>query len=73
LIQYLADYGINAVFHYVPLHSSAAGKALGEFIGEDRYTTRESERLIRLPMYYALKNEEVEYVTDVIQNFYENR
>jgi dTDP-4-amino-4,6-dideoxygalactose transaminase len=70
LINYLADHDIKAVFHYVPLHSSVAGKKYGNFVGEDRYTTKESERLLRLPMFYALKEEEVRYVADVIRRFY---
>lgn len=70
LIQYLNDNGINAVFHYVPLHTSIAGRKYGEFIGEDLNTTKESERLVRLPMFYALKEEEVTYVVDKIKNFY---
>lgn len=72
LIAYLAEHDIKAVFHYVPLHTSKAGIKFGEFIGEDRYTTKESERLVRLPMFYALKNNEAEYVADVIRKFYEN-
>ncbi len=73
LIQYMAEMGIKAVFHYVPLHSSAAGRRYGEFVGEDRYTTKESERLVRLPMFYALKEDEVVYVADKIRNFYAGR
>ncbi len=70
LIKYLNDNGIKAVFHYVPLHTSEAGKKYGEFVGEDRNTTRESNRLVRLPMFYALKDEEVRYVADKIKAFY---
>lgn len=70
LIRYLAERGIHAVFHYIPLHSSAAGIKYGEFAGEDRYTTKESERLLRLPMFNLLKKEEVEYVVDAISKFY---
>jgi dTDP-4-amino-4,6-dideoxygalactose transaminase len=70
LIKYLGDHDINAVFHYVPLHSSVAGKKYGSFVGEDRYTTRESDRLVRLPMFYALKEEEVKQVVDQIKKFY---
>ena len=72
LIAYLAEYDIKAVFHYVPLHTSKAGMKFGEFVGEDRYTTKESERLVRLPMFYALKNEEAEYVADVVKKFYKS-
>ena len=54
VIDELKQQGIYTVFHYIPLHSALAGKSFGEFIGEDRYTTKESERLLRLPMYYDL-------------------
>ena len=70
LIFYLKGKQINSVFHYIPLHSSPAGKKLGVFHGEDKYTTRESERLLRLPMYYGLGKENIECVTESIKNFY---
>lgn len=70
LIAYLKEYGIGAVFHYIPLHSSPAGKQFGRFYGEDRYTTRESERLLRLPMYYGLKNEDIHLVVSTIKNYF---
>lgn len=70
LIQYLREHKIHAVFHYIPLHSSPAGKQYGEFYGEDRYTTKESQRLLRLPMYYNLRTEQVDYIVDTIQKFY---
>ena len=70
LIFYLKGKLINSVFHYIPLHSSPAGKKLGVFHGEDKYTTRESERLLRLPMYYGLGKENIECVTESIKNFY---
>lgn len=68
-IQYMRDNGICTVFHYVPLHSSSAGKRFGRFHGEDRYTTKESERLVRLPMFYNLDMEQVRYVTDTILKY----
>lgn len=58
--------GIQCVFHYVPLHSAPAGLQFGRFDGEDVYTTKESERLMRLPMYYSLSMEDVKYVTDCL-------
>ena len=70
LIQALRDQGILAVFHYIPLHSSPAGRKFGRFHGEDRYTTKESERLLRLPMYYSLTEENVNDVVSVIEEFY---
>ena len=71
LIQFLKENGIQAVFHYIPLHSAPAGKQFGRFHGEDVYTTRESERLARLPMYYGLKEEQVQYIADKIVEFYQ--
>lgn len=70
LIQYLKEQGIQAVFHYIPLHSAPAGKKYGEFRGEDVYTTSESERLMRLPLYYGLKNNEVAYIIEKVKEFY---
>lgn len=71
LISYLKEQGISTVFHYVPLHSAPAGLKYGRFHGEDRYTTRESERLLRLPMYYKLSQEEREKVVDAIYKFFQ--
>lgn len=71
LIQYLRENGVYAVFHYVPLHTSIAGRKYGSFVGEDRYTTVESERLLRLPMFYSLEPAAVEQVINVIYQFYE--
>lgn len=72
LISYLRSNGVNAVFHYVPLHSADGGLKFGRFYGEDKYTTRESERLLRLPLHYNLKKEEVGFVSDLIKSFYQN-
>jgi dTDP-4-amino-4,6-dideoxygalactose transaminase len=63
-IQYLKDNGIVAVFHYIPLHSAPAGLKFGRFHGEDVYTTRESDRLVRLPLYYGLTEEDQRHVID---------
>lgn len=70
LIQYLKKKEILTVFHYIPLHSAPAGKRYGSFHGEDCFTTRESERLLRLPMYFGLKKEQITYITDCIKEFY---
>lgn len=70
LIAYLKENGVLSVFHYIPLHGAPAGKTYGRFHGEDRYTTKESERLVRLPMYYNLKEEDVAYAIDLIHKFY---
>lgn len=71
LIAFLKENGIGAVFHYIPLHSSPAGQQFGRFYGEDKYTTKESERLLRLPMYYGLEKKDIEYVVSKIKEFYE--
>ena len=71
LIAFLKGNGIGASFHYIPLHLSPAGKQFGRFHGEDKYTTKESERLLRLPMYYGLGKKEIEYISEIIKNFYE--
>lgn len=70
LIKFLKEREIGTAFHYIPLHSAPAGEKYGRFHGEDKYTTRESERLLRLPMYYGLKKEEVAYVCEQIHEFY---
>jgi len=70
LIEYLKKREILSVFHYIPLHSAPAGKRYGEFRGEDIFTTKESERLLRLPMYYGLEDEQIQYITDCIKEFY---
>jgi len=73
LIAFLKENGVLSVFHYIPLHSAPAGIKYGRFSGEDKYTTVESERLCRLPMYYGLKAEQVEYITEKIREFYSCR
>ncbi len=70
LITFLKEREIAAVFHYVPLHSAPAGLRYGRFHGEDRYTTKESERLLRLPMYYNLTASDQQKVIDSIHDFY---
>lgn len=70
LIAFLKEQGIQTVFHYIPLHTAPAGQKFGRFFGEDRYTTKESERLLRLPLYYGLKEEQVVYVGEKIKEFY---
>ena len=73
LINFLKENGILAVFHYIPLHTAPAGLKYGRFHGEDRYTTKESERLCRLPLYYGLKAEEVDLIISKVKEFYANR
>ena len=69
-IDHLKENGIMSVFHYIPLHTAPAGLKFGRFHGEDKYTTRESERLARLPMYYGLKEEQVDYICEKVKGFY---
>ncbi len=70
LLNFLKANGVWSVFHYVPLHSAPAGMKFGVFHGEDVYTTRESERLFRLPMYYTLTESDVNYVVSKVKEFY---
>ena len=70
LISFLKQRDILAVFHYVPLHSAPAGLRFGRFAGEDRYTTAESDRLVRLPMYYKLTVEDQNRVIKAVRDFY---
>ena len=70
LIQYLKSRSIKSAFHYVPLHSSPAGKLFGRFHGEDKYTTIESERLLRLPLFYDLK--EIDQVIDSVKQYFQD-
>lgn len=67
---YLRENGIQAVFHYIPLHSAPEGEKVGRFVGEDKYTTNGYERLLRLPMYYKLPKENIITVCNKIKEFY---
>ena len=70
LIAWLRECGVQAVFHYIPLHSAPAGEEYGCFSGEDRFTTRESERLVRLPLYYDLTSSDIDCVVQSVLSFY---
>ena len=70
LIDFMKKNDVLTVFHYIPLHSAPAGQKFGRFHGEDRYTTKESERLLRLPMFYHLKEAEVDYIAGKVKEFY---
>ncbi len=71
LISFLKAREISAVFHYIPLHSSIAGKKFGIFYGNDTWTTLESERILRLPLWYGIDEESIKRVTDSIFEFYD--
>ena len=70
MIAYLKEHDIYSMFHYVPLHSAEAGLKFGRFAGKDVYTTKESNRLTRLPMYYGLTEEEVNTVVETVKGFW---
>ena len=70
LIAFLKEAEINAVFHYIPLHSAPAGRKYGTFWGEDKYTTLESEKLLRLPLYYKLNEKDIVFIVEQIERFY---
>lgn len=71
-ITYMKQNGVGCVFHYVPLHSAPAGLKFGHFNGEDKYTTKESDRLVRLPMYYGLSKEDCSKVIDTVKEYLMN-
>lgn len=73
LINHLKSNDILAVFHYVPLHSAPAGIKYGRFNGTDEYTTKESDRLVRLPMYYKLTAQQTDYICDKVIDYYKNK
>lgn len=69
-IKYMKENEIGCVFHYIPLHSAPAGRKYGRFVGEDQYTTKESERLVRLPLYYNIDERDIERVIDAVRRFW---
>ena len=70
-IAHMRERGVQCVFHYIPLHSAPAGLRFGEFVGEDRYTTAESERLVRLPLYYGMAEEDRALVIEAALEYLE--
>jgi dTDP-4-amino-4,6-dideoxygalactose transaminase len=70
LLEFLKNNNITAVFHYIPLHSATAGLKYGRFKGEDRFTRKESERLIRLPMYYRLSSDNISKICQTINDYF---
>ena len=71
-INYMKTHGVMCVFHYVPLHSAPAGLKFGRFAGEDVYTTKESERLVRLPMYYGMEANDLKFIIRTVMAFFNN-
>lgn len=69
-IDFMKQNGICSVFHYIPLHSSPAGMRFGRFHGEDKYTTKESERLVRLPLYYHMESKDLKYIIQKVKDFF---
>lgn len=69
-ISFMKQNGISCVFHYVPLHSAPAGIKFGRFDGNDNYTTKESDRLVRLPLYYKLTQEDIDYIISKVNEFF---
>lgn len=69
-IAFLKERDVQASFHYVPLHSAPAGRKFGRFVGDDEYTTRESDRLVRLPLYYQMASDDVEKVIKAVSDFF---
>ena len=69
-IAYLKECNVQSVFHYIPLHSAPAGLKFGRFSGEDAYTTKESERLARLPMYYGLSRTDLQTIVATVEGFF---
>jgi len=70
LIKYLKTNNIMAIFHYIPLHTSAAGRKYGIFNDEDKYTTKESEKIVRLPLYYEICHDEIRHIASIIYNYF---
>lgn len=69
-IDYMKEADVLTVFHYVPLHSAPAGRRFGRFHGEDVYTTAESDRLVRLPMYYGLTSQDRDLIIEAVKSFF---
>lgn len=72
-INYMRKKGVGCVFHYIPLHSAPAGLKFGRFNGCDIFTTKESERLVRLPMYYGLNEQDIEAVISAVKDYFNNK
>ena len=71
MMKHLKENGIASVFHYIPLHSSPAGEKYGVFSGKDEYTTKDSERLLRLPLHFNMTDDDIQTVIQGVISFYE--
>ena len=71
-IKFMKDAGVMCVFHYVPLHSAPAGLKFGRFHGEDAFTTCESDKLVRLPLYYKLSKDDQYFIISKVKEFFLN-
>ena len=71
-IAHMRECGVQCVFHYIPLHSAPAGRKFGEFVGEDRFTTAESERLVRLPLYYGMSVHDRDTVVEAALDYFQS-
>ena len=69
-ISFMKEHGIGCVFHYIPLHSALAGVKFGRFYGDDKFTTKYSERLVRLPLWYGMTAADVETVISTMKKFW---
>ncbi len=70
IVDYLSSKGISASFHYIPLHSSIGGLKYGRFYGEDKYTTKESLKILRLPLFYNMKLIELELIIKFLKQYF---
>jgi dTDP-4-amino-4,6-dideoxygalactose transaminase len=73
VLNHFKKHDILSVFHYVPLHSAPAGKKYGRFFGNDIFTTSESEKLIRLPMYFGIKKDEFMFIVNQLNNYFKDK
>lgn len=69
-IDFMKQNDVLCVFHYVPLHSAPAGLKYGRFFGEDKFTTAESDRLVRLPLYYNIEKSDLDFVISKVREFF---
>jgi dTDP-4-amino-4,6-dideoxygalactose transaminase len=70
-INFMKSKEVGCVFHYIPLHSAPAGLKFGRFHGEDVYTTKESERLVRLPLYYNMTKKDLNSVIEATLSYFD--